>query len=294
MRGTASLIGIMVVMVAACSVDSSGASTAGDRSSPVPATDAPSSALTVSGDPAAPVEPTTSASLAAPPAWALDVVAELGCAGPPQQLGAVVGDRSLGIAAGATPEQALASWLRNEAGNYLVLPLGGFASRERADHWALFAHEVGGRAKAVVLVSDVGDAASQGPWSATTFAACDAAEFDPDTPLGYDVRIWRDDDGPVSTTRLLERADCYQARVLRVDGQLFVQDPTGVGFEAAQLLTTYDANVTLPSSAAPTPYMDGDRHLYLGPGEAAYVRSPEGVERWPRVRGDEYMRIDCN
>lgn len=167
--------------------------------------------------------------------------------------------------------------------------------RRRAEHWVLFAHEVEGDPKVVVLVSDIGDVPLPGRWTATSFAACDATEFDPGARLGYDIRIWSDGVRRVSTDLLLEREDCYGGRALRVDGKLFVRDPIGDAFDRAQLLTTYRADVTLPGSAVRTTYRDGERRLYLAAdGSAAFIESPAGVERWPRVRGDEYVRVDCN
>jgi hypothetical protein len=165
----------------------------------------------------------------------------------------------------------------------------------RSDHFVLFAHRSEGEAKVLVLAVDVGDVPVPGSWTVTRFAACDASEFAPDVRVGYDVRIWTDNKGRVPTTRLLEREDCYGARALRVDGQLFVRDPTGNAFDPQALLSTYHGNVSLPKSARQTTYRDGDRRLHLAAdGSAAFVESPEGVERWPRVRGDEYIRTDCN
>lgn len=195
----------------------------------------------------------------------------------------------------ATPEEALEVWIGDEADIYVVLPLDGYGEIARASHWTLFAHLVEGISKVVVLATNVEPAPLPGRWTVAAFAACDAAEFDPSASLGYDIRIWSDDKGRVSTSRLLEMEDCDGGRTMRVEGRLFVRNPTGDAYEPAQLLTTYLADAKLPTSAEATPFREGERRLYYAAdGSAAYVESPEAVERWPRVRGDEYLRTDCN
>jgi hypothetical protein len=206
-----------------------------------------------------------------------------------------VGDGALGMTEAADPEGALTRWLGDEAPVYVVLPLDGFSQVRRTGHWALFAHEVASRPKVVLLVADVGEVPLLGRWSATGFAACDASEFNPAARLGYDIQIWNDHSGRVSTSRLLDREDCYGGRALRIEGRLFVRDPTGDAFDPAELFTTYRDDASLPVSAEPSEYREGDRRLYFASdGSAAFIESPESVERWPRVRGDEYMRTDCN
>jgi hypothetical protein len=110
------------------------------------------------------------------------------------------------------------------------------------------------------------------------------------------MRIWTDATGnrvPAST--LFERADCYGATVMWLDGRLYVRDPSGGAVDRSQLDATYDGDATLPSTARKQVYRDGDRRLYLArDGTAAYVVRPGIVERWPHVRGDEIIRIDCN
>lgn len=118
--------------------------------------------------------------------------------------------------------------------------------------------------------------------------------IEPGVRLVYDIRIWSEEAGRVSTSQLLEMEDCYGGRRMRVEGRLFVRDPTDA-YDPAQLLTTYRASVELPVSAKTTAFTDGDRRLYFAEdGAAAFIESPAGVERWPRVRGDEYLRTDCN
>ena len=230
-----------------------------------------------------------------PPPWALDVVGELACGGAPQPIGAVVAEDSPGSSADRGAEGALDRWIADVAPFFVALPLSGFEELRRTEHFVLFAHVAHGGPKAVALATDIGNVPAPGNWTVTRFAACDAAEFDPGARLAHDIRIWSDGAGRVETTRLLERADCYGRAALRVETRLFVRDPTGNAFDPESLLTTYSANVALPKSARATDYREGGRRLHLAAdGTAAFVESPSGVERWPRVRGDEYVRTDCN
>lgn len=59
----------------------------------------------------------------------------------------------------------------------MTLPLDGFTEVRRADHWLLFAQEVDGQVKAVVLAAGTGSVPLPGRWMVTAFAAftaCDA------------------------------------------------------------------------------------------------------------------------
>ncbi len=288
--------GLAFVIVAAASV--AGCVAAPSSAGTVPpdaATSAPDSPAASTMPRSSPGASASQAVRATPPPWAFDLPGELECDTPPQQIGAVVGETLPVMTDDADPQSALASWIGNEARLYVVLPLEGYTVVERAEHWVLFAHEVDGASKVVVVVADAGDVPLPGRWSTTAFASCDASEFEPGVDLGYDIQIWSDDQGRVSTSRLLDREDCYGGRALRLEAKLYVRDPTGQAFDPAQLLTTYDGDVDLPDSATATEYHDGDRHLYLdGDGSAAFIETRHGVERWPRVRGDEYLRTDCN
>jgi hypothetical protein len=176
----------------------------------------------------------------------------------------------------------------------VIFPTAGFVGQAAAGRAELFTYVVGGRVKAAIVAhTREGDV---NLWWVSSVASCDPAEWDPTTPTGVTLRIWTDAAGarvPVST--LFERADCYGATVMWLDGRLYVRDPSGGAVDRSQLDATYDGDTTLPSTARKQVYRDGDRRLYLArDGKAAYVVRPGIVERWPHVRGDEIIRIDCN
>lgn len=196
---------------------------------------------------------------------------------------------------GPTADQAQRSFLSFVSNAFLIFPKDGFIEQARSDSARLFAHVVDGRIRAAI-VAVTRDGRANGVWWVSSVASCDPAEWAPATEAGVPLRIWTDPDGTrVPAATLLERDDCYGASVLRLEGRLFVRDPSGGAVDPTQLESTYDGDTRLLATAIRQPYRDGDRRLFLAPdGKAAYVTSPSGVERWPHVIGDVISRIDCN
>src|SRR6185295_2697133 len=94
--------------------------------------------------------------------------------------------------------------------------------RDRVTGARLYAYEVDGRTKAVIVANAVGGR-EDGLWSIGSVASCDPSEFDPGTPLGTRLVIWTDErGGRLPTSTIVERDDCSGAETLRVDGLLFV------------------------------------------------------------------------
>lgn len=245
------------------------------------------------------VEPLPSSPATTPepaPPWAGDVVGNLRCDGPVAKIGA--GGDPADIAGGSnarSPEGTLSNFLATEARLYVALPLAGFDELHRTGEWVMYAHSWQARVRATVLVHR-GTNADGGPWYVWTVAACDPAEFDPDVPIGGGVHLWHTEGGDaVPTTTISELADCYGGTQLRLDGRLYVRDPNGPTYDPTQLFGTYDGSATLPADAIETPYRDGVRRIHRARGDSAiFVVAGNRVERWPRVRGDDYMRTDCN
>ena len=194
----------------------------------------------------------------------------------------------------ATADAALRAFLRFVTNAFLVFPANGFVDREGTSGARLFVYVVDGRVRAAVAAT-TSDGGPTGPWTIRSVGSCDPAEWDPATPTGADVTVWNDADGNrVSTAIIFERDDCYGASVLRLNGQLFLRDPNG-GVDPAQLETTYEGDVRLPSGAVRQPYSQDGRRLFTrADGKAIYVSTTTGFERWPHVRGNVIQRIDCN
>lgn len=226
------------------------------------------------------------------PAWAADVVGNLACEGEVAPIGAggSPGDIAGGSEAGSA-KSSLDAFLAGDARYYATLPLANYELVEQSPSWALYAHLFEGRNRAVALFHDDGQS-----WSLWQVAACDPVEFDPAAPLSFELEFWTDVAGNrLPTTSVSDRADCYGGTRLRVAGRLFVADPRGSAYDPTRLHGTYGRLDDLPPDAVDTGYRSGDRRLFLAADElAAFVVTPTGVERWPRVRGDEYDRTDCN
>ena len=229
------------------------------------------------------------------PAWVGDPTAALECDGPPSKFGA--GGPQVESTDGRDSSLALGRYLAEVKKFELVFPTEGFAKIETLDSWALFGYQVGGRARAVVVVRRAPNLVVV-PWFVVSVASCDPSEFDPATPLGTKIRIWTDQTGNVvPTTIVREQADCYNATQLEVDGRLFVWDPNhGVAaYDPSNLEGTFETSTSVPATATDTGYRSGSRSLYIAAhGSAAYVGSGKNVQRWPHVKGDEVIRIDCN
>jgi len=230
-----------------------------------------------------------------PPAWALAPAEVLECAGSPQPIGAVIGVGSPTIYDARDPETALLTWMTDVARDTFILPLDGYTEVASAENWVLFGHESGGRIKAIALAADAGEVPIQGRWTVTQFAACDPSEFAPGVPLSLGATLWTDEDGqPFPITRVVEQAVCGEARLVIVEGQAFVRDPEGAAFNESRLQTSFESDVSLPASAQATPYRQGDRRMYVAADRsAAFISEGNVVERWPRVRKDQYVPPDC-
>jgi hypothetical protein len=240
------------------------------------------------------VLPTTAGLTPEPaPAWAGDATVSLDCVGPPSVIGPT-GSMDIGSSVYSS-DAALSDFLDFVQTAGLAFPAAGFRQADAVTGARLYTDVVAGRVKAVVVVNAEGGTEA-GRWFAGSVASCDPSEFDTTRDFGQKVTIWLDSAGrAVSTSVLYERSDCYQATKLTFKDHLYVRDPTGFGYEQANLEATYDGNVPLPASAVRQPYADGQRRLYLAKdGRAAYVVEGKSVERWPHVTGDEYVRMDCN
>jgi hypothetical protein len=227
------------------------------------------------------------------PAWATNPVLGLRCKRAVAPIGATIGDGTVNDAPEVlSPREALNAFLAGPGLDVATLPLAGYSFVANQPTWAALAHQVDGRIVALFVVRRVvGDR-----WSVARFAACDAAEFQDGTPLSGGVTLWTDAGGqPVPAATLVEQTDCYDGTQLRLDGRLYVRDPSGGAYDPETLQGVYAGDAELPADAVDTGYRQGARRLFREAGDAAvYVVSPQRVERWPRVIGDQVVRIDCN
>jgi hypothetical protein len=254
-----------------------------------PPTQPPASAPAIVASPS--TASTETAPEGTPPAWIGTMVGMLQCKWPIAPIGEAVGDAPIGGDVAQTPDDALAAFLVGDARHYGTIPLAGWTRLDGSPRWTLFGSLNDDRRVALIVIEH-----AQPGWVPYQLAACDAADFDQTLPLSTGMTEWVDrDDAPVPAATLTEQPDCYDGTLLRLDGRLYARDLRGGAYNRDELLDSFDIDASLPADAVDTGYRLHKQHLYLATdGKAAFLVSPLRVERWPRVKGDEYTRTDCN
>lgn len=193
-------------------------------------------------------------------------------------------------AGGATADEAFEAWI---AASPFPLPRSGYRPLGSVgDRW-VYTYDVDGDTKVVVVISprfgrDLGLA-----FAIDEMRTCDPSEYGAAVDLGPGRRAWvhaatgellTDIEGP-------SHCDWQSARMLHVtdeQGTLarqYVRDPEGVFADVPGLLDDYAEGVQLPADAIDSGYrtQDGLELWFTETDTAAYVVTPEGVERWPRA-----------
>lgn len=194
---------------------------------------------------------------------------------------------------GATPAEGLA-WHWSVNGE--EPPSYGFRIEREEKNRVLFSHDVDGRTKEAVIVAK--DREDRPGWGPETTARCDPAEFEPAADADGFRKIWTDERGDrvpvtrVTSNRGPEHCDWQTAHFLTLGedahggGATYVRDPEGV-LPEQMLAEPYDGDVELPGRARDTGYRLDDWRLWVDDedGSRVYVRTPDGVEAWPRAEG---------
>ncbi|MEV6109350.1 hypothetical protein AB0M28_32260 [Streptomyces sp. NPDC051940] len=214
----------------------------------------------------------------------------LECDGPPYFGGNDVGDGWGSPAGGRSAEEGLRRFL-GEA--YNAVPTSGYRVEKEEGGRTLFAvGDAEGRTKAAVIVAK--DRPKRAGWGMETFAVCDPAEL----PAKYDaemgVQVWTDAKGarvPVASVRgRLGNDHCDWQDVLFLtlgEGERGAEAPQYVRDEHGKLDEgmvngPFDPDAELPADARDTGFRRDGGELWLAAdGKSAYVRSADGVERWP-------------
>jgi len=195
-------------------------------------------------------------------------------------------------------QRALANLLDRVDATTSSFPTTGFRLADSTADGEVYTYTDAGAVRAVVITrADAAD--GSGSWRVTGVAACEPGELGPDLPVGAVAGIWRDPTGAIVPSDVVsETADCYHDRMLRIDGRLFVWDPSfgpNQSYDATQLDATIAADAQLPRDAVDTHYESSGRYLFLArDGSAAYLVRGDRTERWAHVKGDDYQRTDCN
>jgi hypothetical protein len=261
-------------------------------SSPGPTEPAPTPEL-------APTEPLPSGQTPTPaPAWYAGADVLLQCDGRPLDLGPGWRPEELDDSPSSDAETALARVLDRARREVVPLPTSGYQIFEATGDGEAFTYIFNGAIRAVVVARSDGPNGA-GSWRVASAAACEPGEYNGDLPIGAVAGIWRDAAGVVASPDVVtETVDCYGGRMLRVDGRLFVWDPSAGAdqiYDPAQLEAAFAADADLPLDTVDTGYSSSGRQLALAAdGSAAYIVIRDAAERWPHVKGDDYQRIDCN
>ena len=191
---------------------------------------------------------------------------------------------------GETPEEGLKAYFDIEQPG---VPQEGYRVERKEGGRVLFSYDVGGRTKVAVIVAK--DQKNSPGWGPETSAACDPAEFEPSFTDSQEYEIWTNRDGKRVPLTVINSSvgpahcDWQEAHFLGLgEGRghkIYARDPHGV-LGSDMLATPYDGDVRLPADAEDTGYRRGDWQLWLTADKGtAYVRTPDGVEAWPRVKG---------
>lgn len=189
---------------------------------------------------------------------------------------------------GTTPDGALFAWMTSHR---FRVPHSGYERIQALPDGALYGYRVEGRLKVVVIFSsrsaELTDAppAVVPPYTMERLWTCDPAEV---FAVGPAHRVWVNVEGQTLDDDIGPEHCMWQhARILSVpDGngfRYYLRDPLGVIRQEQTLFDTYAAGIAIPADADDSGYRSGELQLWFTPADtAAYVVSPDGVERWPR------------
>jgi hypothetical protein len=224
------------------------------------------------------------------PIWAINVVGQLECDGEPQPIG---GEIRVLEPVGSTGTASPWPWLYSE--DVADLPLEGWTEEPKVpwetgeSNLMRYVNVVDSRIKAVIIMGGHSTDGGTGRWEIVAYGACPPDEFDPLRGRTTDDAPWLDANGKPSTTAraIVGPAHCgYESTVwlfLDGDSRLYLRDPEGLLRD--MWVGDYLAATALPGDAQSTGLRSRDRELFTTPNEDfVYVRTPAGVERWPRSK----------
>jgi hypothetical protein len=224
------------------------------------------------------------------PAWAGNLAGQLDCDGPQQPIGGEVGELT---PVGGTGTASPWPWLYAE--DVADLPLEGWTEEPKvpwetgASAFMRYVNAVNGRIKAVLIMGGHSIDGGPGHWDIVGFRACPPDEYDQLRGRTTDDAAWTDANRlPAAAVRtIVGPAHCgWESTVwLFLDGdrRLYLRDPLGVLRDTS--VADYLPKTDMPADAKATGFRSRDRELFTTPDkDFVYVRTPAGVERWPRSK----------
>ena len=212
------------------------------------------------------------------------------CDGPVSEMGGRA-DEFGPEGAGATPEDAFENWM---ATTVFGVPRSGYRELGSIGDRYVYAYENEGRAKVIVVISPrFGEMVGGAAFTLEELRTCDPSEYGAVVDLGPDQRVWAHDETGEILIDIAGPGHCAweSARMLHVsnaDGSLgkqYLRDPIGTFDDIPSLLDTYAEGVEMPADATFSGYRTADdlELWFTAEDRAAYVVTPDGVERWPRA-----------
>jgi len=188
------------------------------------------------------------------------------------------------VTLGDSPAAALSSWLEAPV---FVVPINDWEPYATGGNRAFFVYRSAGRVKVVAVFSTEQTVPGEGIFTLEELRACALAEFGPRAVFANGDRVWANDAGLILRD-MPGAAHCgwQQARLLHIgEGaglRQYIGDPLGI-MPVDSLLAPYNGDATLPGTATPSGYRNGDLELWFVPdGRAIFVVGPDRVELWPR------------
>ena len=90
-----------------------------------------------------------------------------------------------------------------------------------------------------------------------------------------------------TTTAVADVRTCVpkSASMISFRNITYLRDPDHV-LTSREMTEPYQSSASLPADARFTGYSRGDWHLWVSPGDhaAVFIRTPDGVERWPEAQ----------
>ncbi|MEU9170535.1 hypothetical protein AB0D34_22470 [Streptomyces sp. NPDC048420] len=170
------------------------------------------------------------------------------------------------------------------------VPRAGYRVERRETDRVLYSYDVDGRTKVAVVVAK--DQQGRPGWGPETSASCDPSELPASYTDSQGVEIWTDRGGDrVSTTRVRSGAgddhcDWQKVHFLHLGDRTYARDPEAL-LEPGMLTAAYNGAAEMPATAQDTGYRYQDWRLWLTDDRrTAYVRTPDGVEAWPRLKAN--------
>jgi len=214
----------------------------------------------------------------------------LDCDGPVSPVGGFADD--FGPAGtGSNPDEALVSFLGDGP---FGIPLTGYERLGAVGDRTVYAYQVDGKVKVVVVVSDRFSEFVGGPFTVEELRTCAEAEYGGNVDLGPGTQVWVHEETGLILHDIGGSSHCgwQTIRLLHISSdegtivKQYVRDPEGIfAGDQPRTRTDYAEDVDLPADATFSGYRsaDGIEIWFTETDDAAFMVTPDAVERWPRA-----------